>query len=100
MKAVTKTILMIAGAAGLLTTAACADYPAGYPHGRHGYGHADGYDVYYDGYYGPVREGYWDNDGDFHYRDAQRHWQRDQGRHFRRDSYNGYQSYRVYRGEH
>jgi hypothetical protein len=91
-----KKMLLIAGSLLVLTgMSACADYGYGYGHGPGRY--AD-YDLYYDDYYGPVREGYWGDDGLFYYRDAHRRWQRDDGRHFRRDSYNGYRQYRIHHG--
>ena len=89
-----KKMLVIAASLLALTgMSACAEYDYG-----HGPGRYAAYDLYYDGYYGPVSEGYWGGDGWFWYRDSTRHWRRDDGRHFRRDTYNGYHPYRVHRG--
>lgn len=42
---------------------------------------------YYDGYYGPYYDGYWGGDGYYYYRAyrGDRHYHRDEGRHFRRE---------------
>ncbi len=75
---------------------ACTDYYGG---AGVGYGYNDYDDLYYDNYYGPVREGYWNTDGWYYYRDrATRQYRRDDGRHFRRDAANGYHSSRMHRG--
>ncbi|MDI7775394.1 hypothetical protein [Asticcacaulis sp. EMRT-3] len=90
-----KALILAACLTALMGTTACVDY--GY--GRPGYGYASDYDVYYDGYYGPVRQGYWGHDGWFYYRDpGRRDYRRDDGRHFRREPYNGYRSYRIHHG--
>lgn len=84
----------VSGAAAGLS--ACADYYGG---AGVGYGYNDYDDLYYDNYYGPVSEGYWDSDGWYYYRDrTTRRYRRDDGRHFRRDAANGYQSSRMRRG--
>lgn len=64
-----------------------------------GYGYNDYDDLYYDNYYGPVSEGYWNTDGWYYYRDrTSRQYRRDDGRHFRRDAADGYHSSRMHRG--
>lgn len=70
---------------------ACVAYDGGYGRGY------QAYDVYYDNHYGPVRDGYWNDDGWFYYRDTRsREWRRDDGRHFRRDAADGYHSSRMH----
>jgi len=68
-----------------------------------GYGYAgnNSYDVWYDNYYGQVRDGYWSDDGWYYYRDSRsRDYRRDDGRHFRRDAADGYHSSHMYDGRH
>ena len=63
-----------------------------YRHGNHraGGGYYSGaYTGYYDGYYGPYNGGYWAGDGWFYYRDGSGGYRRDDGRHFRRSSFQG-----------
>jgi hypothetical protein len=50
-----------------------------------------GYDGFYDDYYGPFTNGYWDHDN-FFYSDGRGRWQRDVGHHFRRDAAPGFHS--------
>lgn len=75
-----------------LGLSACATY------GDNGYGYGGGYayNGYYDNYYGPVYDGYW-GDGDlFYYRTVRNGpYLRDDSRHFRRDTYQGYREFRV-----
>lgn len=40
----------------------------GYGSVGYGYGSPYAYDGYYDGFYGPIYDGYWGNDGAFYYR--------------------------------
>ena len=52
---------------------------------------AVGYDGYYDGFYGPIYDGYW-RDGHFWWRDRDDHpYRRDDDNHFRRDAAAGFQ---------
>ena len=48
------------------------------------------YDGYYDGYYGPFVDGYWGGDGAFWYLDRGHALHRDNGGHFRHDSFLGF----------
>jgi hypothetical protein len=92
-----RLILGAVAAAGLL--AGCAgDYygPGAYGPGPGyygagpGFGVAVGYDGYYDGFYGPIYDGYW-RGGYFYWRDRRgRSFRRDNGRHFRRDPAQGF----------
>jgi hypothetical protein len=78
----------MAGAA-VIVIAGCADYGVGVAY----YGPpADvEYDGYYDGYYGPVYEGYWGDTGVFYYRSSDNdRWRQGDGRHFRRDAAPGF----------
>lgn len=64
------------------------DYGYGYGYSRpYSYSHSyypRGYG-WYDGYYGPVYDGYWGGGGIYYYRMHDRdRWRRDEGRHFRR----------------
>ena len=45
------------------------------------------YDGWYDGFYGPIYDGYWGSDGVFYYRgsDGDRQFHRGSGTHFRHD---------------
>lgn len=57
-----------------------------------GYGErvtAVGYDGFYDDYYGPFNDGYWDHDA-FFFSDGRGGWRRDDGHHFRHDAAPGY----------
>ncbi|ESQ86072.1 hypothetical protein AEAC466_02470 [Asticcacaulis sp. AC466] len=88
-----KRIIIAATLAASIGLSGCAGYYGGYDRGYY----TDGYDVYYDNYYGDVRDGYWNNDGWYYYRDARSHdYRRDDGRHFRRDAYNGYRQWKMY----
>ncbi len=51
--------------------------------------------VYYDGYYGTYIGGYWASDGHFYYLDRTRNYRRDDGRHFRRQRFQGGQEVRA-----
>ncbi|MET0545296.1 MAG: hypothetical protein ABWZ40_03205 [Caulobacterales bacterium] len=54
------------------------------------------YEGYYDNYYGPVRRGYWADDGYFYYRPHRhRDYIRDDAHHFRRHHSDGWRSFRV-----
>ena len=68
--------------------AGCADYGPGY------YGPGPGgpvaYNAYYDGFYGPIYDGYW-RGGEFYYRSrGGGQWHRGGGDHFRHTAANGY----------
>ena len=83
-----KAILAATLAAGLL--AGCAGGP-GYYGGGPGVRVAVGYDGYYDGFYGPISDGYWRGNV-FYWRDREDHrFRRDDGRHFRREAAQGFQ---------
>lgn len=62
-----------------------------------GYGYGGSYyEGYYDDYYGPVRHGYWADDGFFYYRSQRdRGYVRDEDRHFRRDPDSGGRHFRM-----
>jgi len=88
-----KLILIGAAATGLLL-AGCAD--EGYYGGGYGYGY-DYYgprDVWYDGYYGPYEDGYWDGDV-FFFADRDGRFRRDDDGHFRAFSFEGAQRFRA-----
>jgi len=83
-----KVILAALAVAGLL--AGCAGGP-GYYGGGPGVRVAVGYDGYYDGFYGPIYDGYW-RGGYFYWRDRDDHpFRRDDARHFRRRAAPGFQ---------
>jgi len=76
-------------AAGALL-AGCASGPYG-PGPGPGVDVAVGYDGYYDGFYGPIYDGYW-RDGHFWWRDRVDHpFRRDNDGHFRIDAKDGFQ---------
>ncbi|MDQ2860247.1 MAG: hypothetical protein M3T55_05885 [Pseudomonadota bacterium] len=84
----TRTAILGAIAAAALL-AGCAGGP-GYYGGGPGYGVAVGYDGYYDGFYGPIYDGYW-RGRSFYWRDRDGgRWRRDDGRHFRHEAANGF----------
>ena len=58
---------------------------------------AGDYDIFYDGFYGDITDGYWSDDGWFYYRDAKgQGFHRDDARHVRRDAAQGYHSAHVH----
>lgn len=65
----------------------------GYDNGYYG----SPYDVWYDGYYGPIGDGYWAGDGYFWYATSRdgRDWRRGDPGHFRREAYGNYRHYRF-----
>jgi hypothetical protein len=88
---------LLASGAALLLTAACADGYYGYGYG-YGYGGPRYYSsYYYDGYYGPIRRGYWVGRTFYYSRDGRRYY-RGHDSHFRRYPATGYSRYRVYGG--
>jgi hypothetical protein len=99
-----RSLKLALGSAVLATTllgaTACASYDDGYRYrGHHGPRVAVGYyDGWYDGYYGPVRDGYWQGDS-FYYTTGRGGWIVDSGNHFRRDRFDGGRSFH-YRGRH
>jgi hypothetical protein len=49
------------------------------------------YDAYYDGFYGPIYDGYWGDDGMFLYRTGEGgQWRRGDATHFRHDTATGF----------
>lgn len=82
-----KTISILAcGAVAATLLAGCAS--GGY--GEHVTSVGVGYDGFYDDYYGPFNDGYWDRDGAFYYMDAGGIRHRDEGGHFRREAAPGF----------
>jgi hypothetical protein len=75
-----------------LAAASAAALLAGCASGPYGPGPvASGYDGYYDGYYGPIYDGYWRGDH-FWWRDGAGHpFRRDNARHFSRSAATGFQ---------
>jgi hypothetical protein len=86
-----KLPLLIGLAAGALLGGCAVD--EGYHH-HHPYVAAGiDYDGYYDGFYGPIVDGYWGDDQAFYYRDGAGHpFRRDGGGHVRREQAAGFQS--------
>lgn len=66
----------------------------------YGYGSPYTYDGWYDGYYGPIYDGYWGSDGYFYYRtsDRDRDFHRGGHDHFARSQYTPGSNYREMRG--
>ncbi|MGZ3297499.1 MAG: hypothetical protein ACXU8U_06700 [Asticcacaulis sp.] len=93
------SIALAAGAVvALLGLSACEDDPYYYGHHhRMAYNNDDGYDIWYDNYYGGIYDGYWGDDGAYYYRPSRdRSYVRDDARHFRRDRGDGYHQMRVH----
>ena len=81
-----KPVLIAACAA--LALSACATDGVGW--GGHG-----GYDAYYDDYYGPFADGYWDGDGAYWYSPGHgRPFVRDDAHHFQRGPGHGFHGVR------
>jgi hypothetical protein len=81
-----KAILISAVATGLL--GGCeGNYGVGYygPPGE-----AIAYDGYYDDYYGPIYDGYWNNDVFFYRNHAGDQFRRDDSQHVRREATQGF----------
>lgn len=78
-----RTWKIILAAPLLIGVAACAD--DGYVGVRSAYYDPYPYYGWYDGYYGPIYDGYWGTDGFFYYRsgDRDRHFRRGDHEHFR-----------------
>jgi hypothetical protein len=97
----------IALAAIPLAGCATDGYGYGYGNGYYGgdygdrYAYSDGYygspyDVWYDGYYGPIDSGYWGGDGYFYYTTGNsRDWRRGETGPFRREAYGNYRHYQF-----
>ncbi len=82
-----KPVLIAACAA--LALSACATDGVGY-----GFG-GGRYDAYYDGFYGPYSDGYWDGDGAYWYSTGRgRPFARDDGHHFQRGPSHGFHGVR------
>ena len=83
-------IALLLGAAALMPLSACAyDGYESVQSGRY-------YDGYYDGFYGQPVAGYWASDGYFYYRPAAgQPYVRDDSRHFRRDTGDGYRPFHM-----
>jgi hypothetical protein len=90
-----RSLLFVAVLAAAASLNACTGYyGSGVDYGFSGYD-----DLYYDNYYGTVRDGYWSDDGWYYYRDrTSREYRRDDGRHFRRDAADGYRASQMHRG--
>jgi hypothetical protein len=84
-------------AAGLMVVGCASDY--GHGRGRYvgaevGYNSYGPSDVWYDNYYGPYSDGYWQGSV-FFYSDGHGHYNRDDGGHFRHERYDGSHQYRA-----
>jgi len=91
-----KRLLFLAAAAGMLAAAGCAS-DGGYVGAGYGYNYAGpADDVWYDGYYGPYSDGYWNSGGAFFFRGQDGHYYRDQANHFRTSSFNGSQHFTAH----
>lgn len=82
-----KSAAFIGAVAAVGLLAGCASGPGYYGPGPVV---AVGYDGYYDGFYGPIYDGYWKG-GYFYWRDRDDHpFRRDDARHFRREAKEGF----------
>jgi len=84
---------ILGATAALALVAGCADgyYGSGPGADFAYYGPDTEFDGYYDGYYGPVYEGYWGNGGAFYYRNnAGGRWRQADAAHVRRDPAPGF----------
>lgn len=81
-----KKLGMIAALGSFALLGACADYGGGMGFGGGGYGGAVALGDcggFYDGFYGPIDDGCWGNDGGYWYRaHGEGRWRRDGARHF------------------
>lgn len=66
-----------------------------------GWGTPYAYDAWYDGYYGPLYDGYWGDDGYFYYRrgDHEHSFHRADRDHVRREAPGQSGSFRAFRGQ-
>ena len=80
-----RSIALCALALAAVPLSACVE--DGYTYGMGMTWRSYPYDVWYDGYYGPLYDGYWGTDGYFYYRlqDNDRHYRRGDNGHFRRE---------------
>jgi hypothetical protein len=82
------TLLTVAMATALL--AGCAEGALGYEYGPGPVADVE-YDGYYDGYYGPIYDGYWGDDGVFFYRSSREGgYRRGDVTHFRHEATPGF----------
>ncbi|MGE3692944.1 MAG: hypothetical protein AB7F98_16340 [Novosphingobium sp.] len=93
-----RKLLLSAAALALLPLAGCATDGYGY------YGlswSSYPYDVWYDGYYGPIYDGYWGTDGFFWYRPDRsvNRYRRGEHSHFRRGDAPPSGNFRRYEGQ-
>jgi hypothetical protein len=82
-----KSLLSASLALAMLPLSGCVTDGYGYGYGGIGWSSYP-YDVWYDGYYGPIYDGYWGTDGYFWYRPNQgvNRYVRGGHDHFRRDT--------------
>ncbi|KQM19654.1 hypothetical protein [Novosphingobium sp. Leaf2] len=95
-------ILALALAGTTLSLSACAtDGYGGYGYSSVGWGTPYAYDGYYDGFYGPIYDGYWGRDNYFYYRnrDGDRRFRRADRNHFMRQAPMGQNRYQPMRGQ-
>ena len=85
-----RKLLLLAALGGAMALSACAT-SGGYAGGGVGFGYNYNApaDVWYDGYYGPYSDGYWNDGGAFFFRGSDGHYYRDQANHFRSQSFVG-----------
>ncbi len=88
-----RTLLLAAAAAAGLMIAGCADESYGH-HVGYGYSYYGPSEVWYDGYYGPYSDGYWDS-GAFFYRGNDGQYVRDGDGHFRQGTFEHAQRYKA-----
>lgn len=92
-----KLLLALCATVPALSLGACAtDY--GYGYGPSYYGGPYSYAGYYDGFYGPIYDGYWGNDNYFYYRGGigDRAYRRGDHAHFSRSGGGG--NWRQFQG--
>ena len=87
-----RKLLLLAALGGAMAASACATN-GGYAAGDVGYDYTGAGEVWYDGYYGPYSDGYWNDGGAFFFRGSDGHYYRDQANHFRSQSFNGSQQF-------
>ena len=89
-----RKLLLLAALAGATALGACAT-SGGYAGGGVGFGYdySRAGEVWYDGYYGPYSDGYWNNGGAFFFRGTDGHYHRDDADHFRSQSFTGSQQF-------
>lgn len=99
MRAIT-LLVCSAALAGLSGCATDGYYGEGYYGSSFDYGSPYAYNGWYDGYYGPIYDGYWGRDGYFYYRtsDRDRNFRRGGRDHFARSQSTPGTNYREMRG--